>query len=212
MQNILDIIKNNCDYIKIIKMNDKDNEIPRKKTFVIDKDKKQIIAYPIERKILYAIAKIEKKDKIIKDKYVIIDETLSELINVGNNINMVEPLRDFNGYSWTCLPQEIESIEHNLIYQNLRMLIGHEFLNKWVKNNEFIIDYFESFEERLEEKYGIKKKDKCINLLSKISILLNIKFNKDRNDELLSIKENVEHDLGEIKKKNTNIKKYKRSR
>ena len=30
---------------------------------------------------------------------------------------MVEPLRDFNGYSWTTIPSEIESIQHNLIYQ-----------------------------------------------------------------------------------------------
>ena len=58
---------------------------------------------------------------------------------------MVEPLRDFNGYSWTTIPQEIESIDHNLIYQNLRILVGHKFLNKWVKNDEFIIDYFYFF-------------------------------------------------------------------
>ena len=46
--------------------------------------------------------------------------SLIHLINTGNNIHMVEPLRDFNGYSWTTIPQEIESIDHNLIYQNLR--------------------------------------------------------------------------------------------
>ena len=94
--NIIEIIKNNCDSIKIIRMNDEENKIPNNKTYIVDKENKTIIAYPIERKILYAIAKISKKDKIIKDDYFLINETLSELINVGNNINMVEPLRDFN--------------------------------------------------------------------------------------------------------------------
>ena len=99
ISHILEIIKNNCNSIKIINMSDGESEIPNGRTYIINKEKKEIISYPIERKILYALAKIEKKDEIIKEDYYIIDKTLSELINVGNNINMVEPLRDFNGYS-----------------------------------------------------------------------------------------------------------------
>ena len=48
----------------------------------------------IERKLLYAIAKIGKKDKIIKDDYFLINETLSELINVGNNIDLLQTAID----------------------------------------------------------------------------------------------------------------------
>ena len=166
--NIIEIIKNNCDSIKIVNMSDEENKIPNNKTYFVDKENKSIIAYPIERKILYAINKIGKKDKIIKDEYFLINDTLSELINVGHNINMVEPLRDFNGYSWTTIPQEIESIDHNLIYQNLRILVGHQFLNKWIKNNEFIIDYFYLFNEKLESEYGQKNQKRLIDLLSKI--------------------------------------------
>lgn len=201
ISNILDIIKNDCDSIKIIKMTDEQNLIPKNKTYIINKDEKEIISYPIERKILYAISKINKKDKIIKEKYFIINETLSELINVGNNINMVEPLRDFNGYSWTNIIQEIESIDHNLIYQNLRMLVGDKFLNKWVKNNEFIIDYFELFKEELENKYGKENKNEIIDLISKISILLSIKFNIDKEKELINIKQSLEDKLQEIQDK-----------
>ena len=92
---------------------------------LLDIKYKIIISYTIEIKILYSIRKLCKKEKIIKDEYFLINETISELINVGNSINMVEPLRDFNGYSWTTIPQEIESIDHNLIYQDLRILVGH---------------------------------------------------------------------------------------
>lgn len=205
--NIIEIIKNNCDSIEIIKMSDEQNKIPDKKTYIIDQENKKIIAYPIERKILYAISKIGKKEKIIKDEYFLINETISELINVGNSINMVEPLRDFNGYSWTTIPQEIESIDHNLIYQNLRILVGHEFLNKWIKNNEFIIDYFYLFKEKLENQYGKKNEEKMIELLSKISILLSIKFNKDKYEEISEIKEKVESELEKVKNKQEFIEK-----
>ena len=88
------------------------------------------------------------KEKIIKEDYYVIDRTLSELINIGNDINFVEPLRDFNGYSWTTIPKEIEGIDHNLIYQNLRILVGYSFLDKWVKDNEYIMDYFEAFKKQ----------------------------------------------------------------
>lgn len=199
--NIINIIKNNCDSIKIIKMSDEQSKIPNKKTYVIDKENKTIIAYPIERKILYAISKIGKKEKIIKDEYFLINETLSELINVGNSINMVEPLRDFNGYSWTTIPQEIESIDHNLIYQNLRILIGHKFLNKWIQNNEFIIDYFYLFKEELENRYNKENQEKIVELLSKISILLSIKFDKERHQDILQTKEKVEKELSKIQNK-----------
>lgn len=201
ISNLINILRNECNSIKIIKMSDEKNKIPNNKTYIVNKEKKEIISYPIERKILYAIAKIGKKEKIIKDDYFLINETLSELINVGNNINMVEPLRDFNGYSWTSIPQEIESIEHNLIYQNLRIIIGNKFLNNWIANKEFIIDYFDLFKEKLENEYGKENRKKLIDVISKISILLSIKFNKDKNDELLNIKEQVEKELQKIQNK-----------
>ena len=191
ISNLIEIIKNECNSIKIIKMSDEENKIPNNKTYIVDKKDKKIIAYPIERKILYAISKLGKKEKIIKDEYFLINETLSELINVGNSINMVEPLRDFNGYSWTTIPQEIESIDHNLIYQDLRILVGHEFLNKWIKNNEFIIDYYYLFKEKIENQYGKKNEEKLIDLLSKISILLGMKFNKEKYNDILEKKEEI---------------------
>ena len=206
ISHILEIIKDNCNSIKIINMSDEENKIPNNRTYIINKEKKEIIAYPIERKILYAIAKIEKKDKIIKEDYFVIDKTLSELINVGNNINMVEPLRDFNGYSWTTIFQEIESIDHNLIYQNLRIIIGYKFLNKWIKNNEYIIDYFEKFKEELKEKYGKEDAIKFIDTLSKISILLSAKFDKAEKENLVEIKEKIEEEFYKIQDKEEFIK------
>ena len=182
-------------------MSDEENKIPNNKTYIVDKEDKKIIAYPIERKILYAISKLGKKEKIIKDEYFLINETLSELINVGNSINMVEPLRDFNGYSWTTIPQEIESIDHNLIYQDLRILVGHEFLNKWIKNNEFIIDYYYLFKEKIENQYGKKNEEKLIDLLSKISILLGMKFNKEKYNDILEKKEEIETELEKMQDK-----------
>lgn len=199
VQSIIDSIKNNCENIKAVKLNSKESQILGNKTFLVEKDKKRIICYPIERKLLYCIAKISKQETIIKSKYYIIDKTLSDLINVGNNINTVEPMRDFNGYSWTTIPREIESIYHNLVYQNIRILIGHKFLNDWIKNREFIIDYFESFQNKLEDQYGEETKEKLIELINKISVLLAVQYNSKLKSTLQKEKEKVEKKLEKIK-------------
>ena len=199
IQSIIHHIKNNCENIKVVKLNTKESEVLGKKTFLVEKNRKRIICYPIERKLLYCIAKISKNEKIIKDRYFVIDQTLTDLINIGNNIDTVEPIRDFNGYSWTTIPREIESVVHNIVYQNIRILVGTQFLNHWVKNSEFIIDYFESFNNKLEEKYGEGKQKKLINILNPLSVLLAIRYNQKIKKQLQKEKEEVESHLETIK-------------
>lgn len=196
---LLDTIEFNCDDIRLVKLHSKESEMLGNKTFLVEKNKKRIICYPIERKLLYCIAKISRRTKIIKDNYPIINKTLSDLINTGANINMVEPLRDFNGYSWTTVNREIESIKHNLIYQNLRILLGNEFLNKWLNNHEFIIDYMERFINKMEIEYGEKLADEFIEKLKELSILLEMKYDKKAKENLIKMKEQVEEKLDKIK-------------
>ena len=198
IQKIINIIQKECDEIKLVKPYSEESQIIGNKTFLVEKNKKRIICHNIERKLLYCISKINKKDKIIKDKYFVVDETLSNLINTGNNINNVEPLRDFNGYSWTTIPREIESIEHNIIYQNLVMLVGNEFLNRWVNNRETIIDYMEEFENEMEELYGKESSKDFIKTLKEISILLEVKFDSKNKEKILKIKEELDCEIEKI--------------
>lgn len=207
VENIINSIQKNCDEIKLVKPYSEESKIIGNKTFLVEKEKKRIICYHMEKKLLYCIAKIAKNEKIIKDKYFLINKTLSNLINTGNNISIVEPLRDFNGYSWTSIPKEIESVEHNLIYQNLIILLGNEFLNKWVYNKEVLIDYMELFEYEMEEKYGNKNAKEFIELLKKISILLEIKFSQKSKEELQETKDKIEKRLKEVENNQQFIEK-----
>lgn len=207
IEKIITQIKNNCDDIKIVKLNSKESEMLQNRTFLVEKEKKRIICYPIERKLLYCINKISKNEKIIKDDYLIISKTLSDLINTGNNINQVEPMRDFNGYSWTTLPREIESIEHNLIYQNLILLVGNRFLNNWINNKQFIMDYMELFKNKLDDKYGTNEEKELIDLLSELSVLLSIKFDDKLKRRLKTDKEEVDKKLDKLKDNKEFVKK-----
>lgn len=61
IENIIRIIKRDCDYIKVVKLNSEESKMLGNKTFLVEKGR--IICYPIERKLLYCISKIEKKKK-----------------------------------------------------------------------------------------------------------------------------------------------------
>ncbi len=199
IQAIIDNIQNNCERIKVVKLNSIESELLGDKTFLVEKEKKRIICYPMERKLLYCIAKVSKKENIIKNNYYIIDKTLTDLLNVGSSIDTVEPMRDFNGYSWTTIPREIESIFHNLVYQNIRILVGQEFLDNWIKNTDYIIDYMESFENRLQKRYGKQNQETISEILKQISVLLAIRYNPKLSSKLQKEKKEVEFKLAKVR-------------
>ena len=201
------ILENKCNNIKLVSSNSEQIEQMENKSYIIDKKNKTILYKNLDRKLLYAIAKIDKNDKIVKEQYYILDKSISDLINVGNCINMVEPIRDFNGYSWINIPSELESIEHNIIYQNLIILVGNKFLDEWVKNSEYIIDYYDNFKIKLEDEYGKRISDYIIKILESLSIMLMIKFDKTIQEEMLDQKLQIENDLEKIQNKEEFVEK-----
>lgn len=194
-EKLIKIIQNNCDTIKTVKPNSKEAEELGERTFLVDSRNKKITCYPVERKLLYSISKIGKQDKIIKSKHFLVNKTISNMINIGNNINTVEPLRDFNGWSWLIIRKEIENISYNLIYQNLRILVGEQFLNSWIENKEYLIDYYTEFKNELTEKFGEELAKEIISSLEKISILLETEVNPSYQKTLKEMKKQNEEKL-----------------
>ena len=163
IENYITIIKQKCKTIKIVKPNSEQSKLLGNRTFTINKKRNEITCLPIARKLLYAISKLDKKEKIVNEKYYLLSNTLSNLINIGDCINTVEPLREFNGWSWTTVTREVESLEYNLIYQNILILIGRKFIEDWIKKGDSIIDYIEKFENQLTEVYEEKRAKSILN-------------------------------------------------
>ena len=132
-------IKKKCNKIVTVRFNDKiedtkiKEELEKNKFYI---DEKQIVTYPIEEKLLYAIEKSINKKKILNGKYGVFATTISNFIITGKNIDRVEVIRDFNGWSWTTIKQEIENIKANLVYQSLQLLFGEEFMQNWTLDTD----------------------------------------------------------------------------
>lgn len=196
IETIISIVKNDCDYIKFIRPENKSEE-----NLVVDKGNKEIVCYPIARKLLYCLAKIRKSEDIIKVETDLLNKTLTKLINVGNNINMVEPLRDFNGFSWNIAVLEIENFYYNLIYQDLIILVGNKILEEWANKHDDMVDYMELFEEDLEKKYEKKIAKDILELLKTISVFLELIVNDSCKDEIIKQKEEKEIELQKMENK-----------
>ena len=208
IKKLIKIIDEDCDKIEFLKLTDNAQEF-------VNREKKEIICYPVETRVLYSLAKIQKRNIVVKyiDKYF--EEAFSFILNTGNNIDIVEPLRDFNGFSWNIVFKEIEDITCNLIYQNMIFLLGNKFVDKWVNDFNPLIDYFDIFQSEIEAKYGKKIKEDIIKDVLKISIMIYSKYNSDFNNNILSTKQQIEDSYFEIQDKEKyilNISKSKKQK
>lgn len=201
VEEILRNIEDKCNQIKTIKLSQKveDEEIQKeleKNKFYIGK--KEILSYPIEEKILYAIEKKANIKKIVNNKYDLITISLSDFINTGKDIDRIEVLRDFNGWSWTTIKTEIENIQANLIYQTLRILLEEEFLNSWCQDADGIIDYVEIMKKEIERKYGDIISEKIVEQIFKISIVNEADENSDYKNRVQRKLEQIERKIGKF--------------
>ena len=122
----------------------------------------------------------------------------------GKNIDRVEVLRDFNGWSWTTIKTEIESITANLVYQILQILLGEEFLDNWSYDTDGIIDYFQIFKERISEKYGSKVAKELYETIEKIAIINEIEQDIEFKDKKIQQLNDIDNEM----KKRTNVEQY----
>ena len=208
MQKITKIIDRNCENIIFLQNKEKDQEL-------INKKDKEIKCYPVDTNILYSIAKIQNKNVVVNFLDKNLEKAVSFVLNIGNNINIVEPLRDFNGFSWNISPKEIEDIDCNLIYQNIIFLVGNRIIDDWANNSNALMDYFDVFKSKIEEQYGKNAKELIIQDIIKLALLINAKYDVNFKNQILEESQQLEEkysqmqDLQTYLTKISNVKKQK---
>ena len=199
VEKILKNIQQKCNKINIAKPSKKladekiQTELEKNKYYV---GNEEIVSYPIEEKLLYAIEKKSNNPKILNNKYEEATIAISDFINTGKNIDKTEVIRDFNGWSWATIKNEIENIEVNLIYQILQITLGEEFLENWCEDKDGIIDYLELFSEEMTSKFGEKISNEQKELLIELSIINTIQHNLEFaniiNEKIKQLQEQIE--------------------
>ena len=145
LQIIIDIVRNYCREIEIARPNSElEKELAKSRCKIVEEEpdnkynkEQKVIFFPNEKVVLYSIIKagMEKINTNLKLK----DKAILASVQIGMCISASEVIRDFNGFSWSQIVSEIESIECNTIYTDLIYLLGEKYVNNLNSNNIHII-------------------------------------------------------------------------
>ena len=198
MEELTNIIEKNCNKIEMVEPNSDKGKVLKKYNLhsISDKAYKKIITFPVEADLLYALADIEKKYYYIKEEHYIEKQTYEKMLNMGYCMNLKEIIRDFSGWSWKIEEKEIENIYYNLLFQNLRILVGYQFIEEWKNDGSQTEDYIVKLQEKLSHSYGTQNAVvlfKNLNIvLSMILIENNKKIKTQLEEERKQAKEELE--------------------
>lgn len=227
VKKIIEVIKEECKEIKLVKPLSDESKVLEEKNvnYIVEKEKGKITVYPNERMMLEALIELSQKEIELEDEYYLYSLAMKNVLSIGNKMNYVEVIRDFNGWSWDITTSQMESKNINIVYQNLLILLGNHFLQTWIINNEedeeevempnneilrskynenFGMtteemqeekDYVNKMQEILIEKYGKENAQNFWNQLIKTILAIGSNINKEQKRILLEEKRKVEEHL-----------------
>lgn len=201
IQNIINII-DSCNKIELVRPSSEEGQefIKQGITSKANTYFKDIKAFPSEKAMLYALFKVSEKKMYLDEKHNLIRVSLPEMLNEGRDINNIEIIRDFNSWSWNTISSEISNIDCNLIYQNLQILLGFDFLEEWM-NQENQPELLNKLEAELKRRYDDETVSQLLDLIYRLSVIVCIKRNKNERDRLTEEKEWDEKELERLKDK-----------
>lgn len=198
LEEIISIIKNECDQIEIIKLKDKDSL--KEKKYIVKRTDKKIITYQNEKAILSAIYNLNTKKYTVKSEDNLVKKSLESMLNQGYIMSIEEILRDFDGWAWNVLKNDIEDYIYNITYQILVYLVGNDVIDNKEINEKNI-------EAILKNNYKKTTANNIYKLLIQISILKFIQNHKKEREDLIKEQEQLEEKFTEIDNKKLYIQK-----
>ena len=199
LEEVLQIVRKKCKEIEIVKPKiDKKTKLEDKK-FILEKDK--IIVYPNEKDMYFALLNLQDNKYKIEKEYSIFQKPIENLLNTGYVMDMEENIRDFDGWAWNISKDDIENFTYNLVYQNLKFIVGEEFLKDSILNINKI-----NFLERLEKKIDIicnyeEIANEIIEEIYLISLLEYIESNPQEKEKIEKEKTTLEKAFNKINNK-----------
>ena len=151
MEQILYIVKEECTEIKIVTPKTEQSK-PLEEENVnckIDVNRGSILVYANEQDLLYSLIKMHILQKRYQEDeetegYTYYEKAIREFILIAKNINDIEIIRDFDGWSWNSNLKTTQEIETNLIFQNI--IMSHMNIN----NEKFYNDYMQAVNQSYE--------------------------------------------------------------
>ena len=207
LENILENIKY-CNSIILIKPNTDEFEEFKKenKIFDVDLKLKKIKVIDNELNLLSSILELNNFRVYLDERYNLIRNSFPYILNTGNDMDNTEVLRDFNAFSWNINVAEIENINVKLIYENLKLALSENLIEKIQLANE-TFDLINYIKDNLEQSYDTNDVIEFLNIIFKLSIIIYIEQTSIERKRLLDEKSVIQEELNIIRNKKEYINK-----
>lgn len=207
LENILENIKY-CNKIELIrpgtqKFKELENDNIK---YIVDLKIKKIEVIDNELYLLAAIMELNNFKIYLNEKYNLIRNSFPYLLNTANDMQISEVLRDFNAFSWNTNVKDIEDININLVYENLKLALSFDIIRKIEKSSE-VEDIVKLIKEDLNKSYDEEIATKFLNLIFNLTIIIYISKSTIEKNRLEEEKKIIEEELEEIKNKKDYIEK-----
>ena len=194
VEELIEIIKNDCKQIEIIKPN-----LENQNTIKEYKINKNIISvFPNANILMFALYEVCHKKFKVSKIYEIISKPIEKMLNNGWQNSKCEIIRDFDGWNWNIEKDLINNLTYNLIYQNLDILLGNNFLEKNIDTRK---DILKIIENKLKLQYDEEIAKQIMLLMYKICLLEELVCDNKKLDMMIKTKEVMQEELKNMENK-----------
>lgn len=199
LEEIIEIIEKKCNEIEIVKPKLNQETKLGDKKYIVEKENNKIISYPNEKNVFYALNHLNNNLFLLNTDYTTLKAPMKDFLNQGYIIDKEEIIRDFDGWTWNIVSKDIENYSYNIMYQNIRILFGNDFLQNFINNKN--IDFINEFENKIKENFDEDKECDISKLIYQIAILEYLKYNENKKESILKIKQDLEQQLNQMNNK-----------
>lgn len=155
IESIIHTIKEDCDIIEFVEPKEDQSDILAQKNlyFIVDTENKKIISYANEQSLFHAILRMSQKYFYIDKQYQIFEQSFKYVLNIGYELDKKEIITNFDGWSWNNRTDVTQNSICNLVYQNIRFLLGNNFLYEWKRDRRLENNYIEKIRNLSNEIY-----------------------------------------------------------
>lgn len=198
LQEMLEIIDKDCKEIELVKPKLNEETKLGDKKFIAEDSK--IISYPNEKTVCYGLYNLSTNKININSNYSFLKRPLEKVLNKGKIIDLEEIVRDFDGWSWNVVKEDIENYICNIVYQNIKILVGNEFLQEQIIKSKQT-DFIEELDLKLKLNYGEELAQKILNSIYKVCILEQIRIDNKKLKDFIKIEKIIKKNLEKISNK-----------
>ena len=186
IEDFINIVRDNCSEINVLSP----QQFKKNEKYKIEKQYNTIKVFPSETILAYTVFKLTEMS-FYGDKIDFLDRCIIDLLNKGNTINNIEPIRDFNGWSWNVEITNTLNMYYNIIFQNLLILFGYDFIS----SNKNKSNIYNILNNQSNKRISKIKSNELIDSLAEIAVALYNNSSVDNHTECLNYKMKIQGEM-----------------